>query len=353
LIYIQGSIINPDQIKIPMLKVTYLIGAGASANALPIVKSNPEFNIEGLPTALRRVGNQIKKENQRPIFRNKANDLKEGFDWLAENSELYNTVDTFAKYCNLQKKGDLGRLKKLLSIYFTIDQIINKKFDNRYLVFLTTILENNYKFPDAIKILNWNYDMQFQTAANIFKKEGLEIKDSNSYLQLPPLINYYPSLGMYPSYVASEMKDYSLVHLNGIAGYIHNDQDFVLTTASEGFTIDDFLESSAGAIEVNKNLLSFAWEDSKHKKISESQLIADNIIKESEILVIIGYSFPFFNREIDKKILKTLIDSGLKKIYYQDKFRNGDFLYSQYDLKGKVDIESIDKVDQLFIPTEL
>jgi hypothetical protein len=336
-----------------MPKVTYLFGAGASAEALPLVKSNPEFHIDDLPTALRRVGDQIKDENKVPELNNTAADLKESFYWLAERSEKFNTVDTFAKYCYLKKNDDLERVKRIISAYFTIDQIINKKIDNRYLVFLTTILEKEYEFPKEVKILNWNYDSQFQIASNIFKQEAISIPNPYSFIQADPLLTYFPSIGMFTSPHETEYEKFSLVHLNGIAGYYRNTEGFVLNSISEVLTISDFLQSTIKTINQNHHLLSFGWEISPKKRTSERLEIGKKIIEGSEILVIIGYSFPFFNREVDQEILRILKQTGLRKIYYQDKFRNGDFLYGQFDLKGKVDIETVNKVDQLFIPIEL
>jgi hypothetical protein len=37
--------------------------------------------------------------------------------------------------------------------------------------------------------------------------------------------------------------------------------------------------------------------------------------KNTEILVIIGYSFPFFNREVDRQILNSMLK--LEKVYIQ------------------------------------
>lgn len=335
-----------------MIKVTYLLGAGASAEALPLVKSNPDFKIEGLPDAFRRVGDQLVNENKDPDSKDLASKLKEKLFWLAENSEIYNTVDTFAKYCYLKDKERLSLIKKILSVYFTIEQSINKKFDNRYLVFLTSILENEYQFPSNVKILNWNYDCQLQLASFKFKEEGISF-DSNSFIQADPLINYSPSLGMYPLEMVKNKEIYSLVHLNGIAGYVQNKENMVFNTLYNTKTISEFLSMSVKQIENNFNLLTFAWESQKHQRFSQSLELSKEIIKGSEVLVIIGYSFPFFNREIDKEIIGTLIQTGLKKIYYQDKFRKGDFLQTQFGLDNTIVIKNIDKTDQLFIPIEL
>lgn len=335
-----------------MNKVTYLIGAGASAEALPLVKSNPEYKIEGLPDAFRRIGDQLEKENTNDKLKTFVHRLKEDLYWLAKNSESFNTVDTFAKYCYLQEKEKFILIKKLLSVYFTVDQIINQKVDNRYLVFLTSILENSYQFPPNVKILNWNYDCQFQQTSYRFKQEGFEY-DSNSFIQSEPLLNYYPALGMYPFHQVANNENYSLVHLNGIAGYIQNHENIVYNTMLKNKTLQDFLDYSIKLINENTNLLTFAWENSSNARSKTSLEIAKEIIKGSEVLVVIGYSFPFFNREIDKEIIDTLYSTGLKKIYYQDKFNSGDFIQNQFNLDKSLIVTNIQKSDQLFIPIEL
>ena len=335
-----------------MNKVTYLIGAGASAEALPLAKSNPDYKIEGLSEALVRVADQLEMENEKDELKETVSKLKTNLYWLAENSKSFNTVDTFAKYCFLQEPEKFLLIKKLLSVYFTIDQTINKRLDNRYLVFLTTILENQFQFPNNIKILNWNYDCQLQLTSLRFKPEGVTFS-AGIFMQTDPLINYFPSMGMYPMQMTKPKDSYSLVHLNGIAGYIENRENIVFNTLYDIKTIPEFLDHSINIIDKNFNLLTFAWESPKNMRYSSNIEIAKEIIIGSDILVIIGYSFPFFNREIDKEIFNVLCQTGLKKIYYQDKFKSGDFLRSQFDLERSIELLTIDKTDQLFIPIEL
>jgi hypothetical protein len=59
--------------------------------------------------------------------------------------------------------------------------------------------------------------------------------------------------------------------------------------------------------------LSFAWENERFiSSIRESAL---QKIKDTTHLVIVGYSFPTFNRKIDKEILSKMPD--LKKVFIQ------------------------------------
>lgn len=111
---------------------------------------------------------------------------------------------------------------------------------------------------------------------------------------------------------------------------------------------------------VDKNskdfLFTFAWEKStKSAELLRYRMkISQNIVKDSDVLVVIGYSFPLFNRLIDKEIFNSLTESGkLKKIYYQDPNKSGEFLKSQFNLSSDIEIISITDVDSYFIPNEL
>src|SRR5690606_24129014 len=65
------------------------------------------------------------------------------------------------------------------------------------------------------------------------------------------------------------------------------------------------------------NRLRFAWENDRYNKasVSVSRRYAEQAMKKSDVVVVIGYSFPDFNRSIDKQIF-----SGFegKKLYIQD-----------------------------------
>ena len=132
-----------------------------------------------------------------------------------------------------------------------------------------------------------------------------------------------------------------LFHLNGVAGYIHSERNFY--DEIEGyFSFKTTLN--------RETLLSFAWEDeaiSSKKIFHEQRLpVAREIASQTQILVIIGYSFPFFNRDIDKVIMNTMMPS-LQKIYVQDPFYDGSQLNGLFDiapplLKNIVHVEQVD-----------
>ena len=79
------------------------------------------------------------------------------------------------------------------------------------------------------------------------------------------------------------------------------------------------------------------------------------MVEGTEYLVIIGYSFPFFNRHIDKQLLTT-ISPTLKKIYYQEPNTDisEDDLINKFDLQvSKEQIKMVRNQNQYHIPHEL
>ncbi|MEI9954873.1 MAG: hypothetical protein WDM90_00825 [Ferruginibacter sp.] len=77
------------------------------------------------------------------------------------------------------------------------------------------------------------------------------------------------------------------------------------------------------------------------------------MIDGTTIIVIIGYSFPFFNREIDKIIFGNLMSPGpIKKIYYQDPVLTGEQLRAQFLLNPDIPIVHIKEVENFHVPFE-
>ena len=137
-------------------KVTYLLGAGASAQALPTVK--PTSNSKGLSDSLRAFADYLQNDNSiSSSYSDYTEKLANDLYWVADNSEKFGTPDTFAKYLYLKDRDQLILLKHALSVYFTYTQLIEGKFDDRALVFITSVMEINALFPSNIKILNWNH----------------------------------------------------------------------------------------------------------------------------------------------------------------------------------------------------
>jgi hypothetical protein len=317
-----------------MPKVTYIIGAGASAQALPLVKpiKDGRKTIDGFPEALVKVGKDILQSTESESRTVKK--IHDQFLSLADKCEEFDTIDTYAKYCYLTDQARLKTVKELLALFFILEQKFYNKSDKRYLVFLTTLLEYKKEFPKEIKILSWNYDSQFQIAWDMFGRE------------ISPLF-YYPNINN----ANYQPNDYHLIYLNGIADYKKKIGKLIAKPIND---LKSFIEFYEKEISENESLLTFAWESAKSQFLSNSLELAKNNIYNTDYLVIIGYSFPFFNRGVDSEIFSAILKSdSLKKIYYQDKFRSGNFIRAQFNIPDNIDIETINKVDQFYVPFEL
>lgn len=100
--------------------------------------------------------------------------------------------------------------------------------------------------------------------------------------------------------------------------------------------------------------LLFAWE--KEYFVEKSKILFNNI-SDTEILIIIGYTFPFFNREIDRMIFEKM--PNLKQIYIQDPLAEdvGDFLYSVLTEEQRKllipNVKFVKNTTNFFLPPEL
>ena len=71
------------------------------------------------------------------------------------------------------------------------------------------------------------------------------------------------------------------------------------------------------------------------------------------IMVVIGYSFPFFNREVDKQVLNALKQQpSFRKIYFQNPVLSGEQLKAQFELDDTIGIVHVKDVDNFYIPFE-
>jgi hypothetical protein len=213
-------------------------------------------------------------------------------------------------------------LKQGLSEYFALKQVLLRLRDNRYLPWLVSIMKSK-QFPEDVKILNWNYDFQVELS---FSEFGfLEDVDhrAGGYNHSGLLLNYYPNLD--PTY--SDYSILSVIHLNGIAGFIKQKEFYTASIYQPGYIAQKETALRFFKIHDTDAQINFVWEGKQyHERLMKH---VNKMIEETTILIVIGYSFPFFNREIDKQIFQNLkLNRTFKKIYYQDPLLNGQQLYS-------------------------
>ena len=120
------------------------------------------------------------------------------------------------------------------------------------------------------------------------------------------------------------------------------------------------------------SLFNYDWEyqetfkDNLYPYYDRRMEVATSIMKDTEVLVVTGYSFPIFNRETDSLLFKHLNPTKCKRIYIQDRVpdkilsRIKSFIPKEFidtifgDSKDKsFPFELITDLDQFYLPDEL
>lgn len=386
-----------------MTNVTYLLGAGASANTIPVVNN--------LTTRIKEVVNRLHDFTQKRLnteyynklpeslkkFNKYIDIIAEDLGWLVKEAANFQTIDTLARMYYLTENYDsLKKLKKTLVLYFTLEQIlfINSKTDQRYTFdkmkefryesFFAAALEKQdngfLKVRDNIKILSWNYDSQLELALKTFKNSSLD--EVRAQFQILPNRGSLTKT----SNDFFNHSNFGVIKLNGSAIWsnpIKIDDD-VYDSAFDKKTVNLSQEDLLGSIleefdtvikhNNQESILdslkyfNFSWESDprfteKYTAHSIHREIAMEVARKTNILVIIGYSFPVFNRETDKKLIDSMKNIG--KIYIQDPYaenilstlKSGFSVFYHYSSRNRfteqLPVELQTSTDQFLIPFEL
>ena len=345
-----------------MANVTYLLGAGASCEALPTYQNFSVRFKRFVDIFLDSRFLQYVSLTDRSTSEKIALELKK----ISGEFNYHSTPDTLAKKYFHQfgkESEELIEYKFFLSLFFLHEQSTNSKsflnmendladekdlknevFDKRYDALIASILkpiQNKIDILPNFKILTWNYDLQFEIAFMNYFRLGL------SEVQFK--INSFPKIGFirneYDQQISSHIKpeadsaseklrldEFSVIHLNGIC--FLNDF-FKNESTSDLFKLNSFSGPSArlsSYIKIYtdfKNLsfserahsvstVSFAWENQNsdfNVDLSNATLQkAIEVAEQTDILIVIGYSFPIFNDPIDRTILGKM---PVKEIYVQ------------------------------------
>ncbi len=282
-------------------KILYFLGAGASCEVVPLVKEF-EKGLSLFVEQLERSGPKddlysepIKANN--PVWDSYRYDLANATRWLIQGSSNHASIDTFAKKLFLKMDYEnLKKLKAVLSVFLIIIQG-QLPVDKRYDSFFASILKrvgNKIKIPESIFFLSWNYDNQLEKSFFDFCENDDDVMNE----------------------LTLSLKN-RLYRINGYCGTTqagHIGDEFRAVWRLQGdklWEIGIKLFQEYMTDDLSDPDIRFAWEDYTLKSLLNNLAFLENI----DILVIIGYSFPYFNREIDKIILNKM--SNLKKIYLQ------------------------------------
>lgn len=331
--------------------IVYILGAGASAHAIPVMKRLPKsmkYFLERLIFSLRDNPELTELITQR---RQEFNDL------LAEIQQ-FGTPDIVAKIA-LHKGEDrkVRDLKNLLTCYILAEQLesdifeaideitdsesqlrqvrddifgevntegylIPNELDNRYVEFLSAILSGEgeiLSMPENLSIVSWNYDHQIEKALGVFRNASL--KEIQEQFKVFPITDVKDVKLDFDSQRESVHKK-SIIKLNGTAGFGISDSSTSLFDVNKHKLDSESIEIMGKRIFERRssrdveNKLAFAWE----REITTVRLATEAAlrkIQQAEAVVVIGYSFPNFNRLVDRQIFERFEGS---KIYVQDPY---------------------------------
>ncbi len=308
------------------------------------------------------------------------------------------TIDTYAKKLHLKGDGDskkkLLSLKHFLGCFFSFEQTkvspgkgfsdfhestISERYkgqelqvDPRYDSFFATLLNTETKsLDDRINIISWNYDLQLELAyQEFYEKENPQVN-----------LGVYPNgLEINESKLREQGGRFRVIKLNGSAGMVFYPERYPSSIKGDFFpkigkdndiTFQEALEINVPSIECllkvysnslnrdpTESSIQFAWE--KNHTSSDKLKFAEELMAATDVLVVIGYSFPNFNRKVDKELLAALPSTKKVKIYYQDDEKRVDGLIQR--LRGILptrpeafafDVQPYTDLDQFFIPYEL
>ena len=307
-------------------KITYLLGAGASAFAVPTIKYFhlllEKFRLE--------VNTKLQKVKLSEIERQKVEEKLK----LIDEITAFATVDTWARKLFLSKDPKYKQVKELISLFLiysqfgctdSIGQIISdqkrmnqagllhlsdlektqlelmfqRPLDPRYDLFIGSILKHDksndiLRFPDNINVISWNYDSQFESSLKSFSKSEI-LRENKMKFEVNKL-NGSANFTM----VDIDDRSEEAFHFYNNISKNRNFFPRLISILAEQYEYKSEFE----------NNLKFAWEMQTDIITSVS-----NIIANTDILVVIGYTFPSFNQEVERELFRR--NSSIQKVYYQ------------------------------------
>lgn len=282
---------------------------------------------------------------------------------FARKGIQYGTIDTYAKKLFLSDnyENQLDRLKIAVSLFFTIWESMSndhglkdnyENIDQRYISLLASILEKTPtrtpRIKRNIKFITWNYDLQFERAFKSFCMSHLDWSYVSDYLKFRISNNLSHFL--------------DICHLNGYNGFYYTgnqNNDFskevdTIDRNLEGKDVMSILEElefcieseSRGKLSFN-NHINFAWENNLLSEYTRKQALS--ILEKTDTLIIVGYSFPTFNKDIDRQLFGKL-EGRKTRIFYQDPNASEEYI-SILTSKCDTSIECIkDRLDYFYLP---
>lgn len=340
--------------------VTYLLGAGASYNALPIWKEQGESMINVANEILYLIGNGATNgfKNDYPHLLNNSTlvEFMTKLRQFGNFAKLYGSIDIYARRLYmLDNFNELMDLKHCLSVYFDLweyflhcnyrlpNNEVYQKIDKRFFSLLSVILEKEECSPRLnknVSFITWNYDLQLELAFETFLSSKVK-----SLIELNHKLKFLDT-----DLTLTINKD--VIHLNGHRGLFLDGNKWYETVEKERCNnienyLTRFVDNFSQFKTPDYNSIKYAWEST-----SENFNEALTKMRNTDVLVIIGYSFPAFNRQIDSILIREFEAGGTRKrVIYQDPNANQDIVNSLFSNPEIVEIHK-ENINQFYIPHE-
>lgn len=344
-----------------MKNITYFLGAGASYHSCPIQKEQAN---EMIHLARKYLPKEMTDFNKKPQNLTIQGNILWDIGYFGNKAIKYGSTDTYAKKLIFSgSSAELERMKLAISVFFTLWQFTDdyelkdskryedNEIDRRFIQLMASVLnKTNNHFPslqDNIHFVTWNYDLQIESAYKAFCPETALWKDVVQKLKFQTSSNMN--------------EDNQICHLNGYHGFysIHGDEKNILdliiglkdihAILREICYIED--SQNKGNIDITGHI-NYAWETDAPVALNAREQ-AKNIFSQTDILIIIGYSFPNFNKDVDKQLFDQLKGRNTI-IFYQDPNASKEFLSQLVNLNIKETslIIEREKKDVFILPYE-
>jgi hypothetical protein len=290
-----------------MAKITYLIGAGASFGTVPLIDKFPE-GIQAIHFDITQSRSYIESNapiDQSAFYINAIDNLLKDCLEFKLGAEKHKSVDKYARFLYLTKEFEKFKRLKVIISFVVIHSTYVNPINERYDTFFQEIFGDSVTdFNNDYRIISWNYDFLFEKAYSVYS--GSKSLRAN---QMALHVNNYGIAGNQGT------GSFRLYKINGTTSFyypdgsrevdIHDDLDLI---ESQQILLNfvTMYGRSAGGSEEYSCQLEFAFENNFLKK--EEHLINKviNEIQGSRLIVLIGYSIPTVNSEVDKKIFEAV-----------------------------------------------
>ena len=367
--------------------------AGEIARAIEI---EIEIEIEREIQIEREIVSESESERARAIEKARARERARAEIICTDLEDLADKVKNFKKSTNIEctvdkylsslskqslEENNYEKSKNTLAIYILLKQFFNTdeniQLDDRYGAWLRNIVPDRKqeKFENNIRCLTWDYDMQMELAYyQYFLREKprspCEIINAFSYPQPFSGLEKQPQLGIHLNGIVLLKKLQNKIWYDSFAKILN---DLFDTTRGHNHAKNKFSPSGWGSkflmdlLRLSQDCtLQFHWDWQNSNRLGtdaafdrtklEKAIVEHKILENAACVVVVGYSFPGYNEDMDRKIIRSIKNSRLT-MYIQDRRAEAvrERIIQQFELSEEYQkrIIPITETSSFFIPDML